>query len=121
MLIPYFHRYLEGARWDSQKGLLRDSFLKELHPVLPVMHLTAVEVEGLDMTGKYECPIFYTATRGGTFTFAAQLKTGTQTRIALSLLIIIHVDLQLTSMPISDEPNSKWVLAGVALLLSVEN
>ena len=71
-------RYLEGARLDTQKGLLRDSFLKELHPVLPVMHLTAVEVEGLDMTGKYECPIFYTATRGGTFTFAAQLKTGAQ-------------------------------------------
>jgi hypothetical protein len=40
------------------------------------MHLTAIEVEGLDMSGKYECPIFYTATRGGTFTFAAQLKTG---------------------------------------------
>ena len=120
MLIPYFHRYLEGARWDSQKGLLRDSFLKELHPLLPVMHLTAVEVEGLDMSGKYECPVFYTATRGGTFTFAAQLKTGTHTRIALSPLVL-HVDMHLISMPFSDESSSKWVLAGVALLLSVEN
>jgi len=69
-------RYLEGARWDMQKGLLRDSLLKELHPLLPVMQLMAVEVEALDMSGKYECPVFYTATRGGTFTFPAQLKTG---------------------------------------------
>jgi hypothetical protein len=72
-------RYLEGARWDIQKGLLRDSFLKELHPLMPVMHLSAVEVEALDLSGKYECPIFYTATRGGTFTFSAQLKTGAHT------------------------------------------
>ena len=90
-LTQLLDRYLEGARWDTQKGLLRDSFLKELHPILPVMHLTAVEVEGLDMTGKYECPIFYTATRGGTFTFAAQLKTGAERRNFLLFMCISYL------------------------------
>ncbi len=81
--------------------------------MLPVMHLSAVEVEALDMSGKYECPVFYTATRGGTFTFPAQLKTGTD--IDFAIFPFIYHDSFL------DEPSTKWVLAGVAILLSVEN
>jgi hypothetical protein len=85
------------------------------------MHLTAVEVEGLDMTGKYECPIFYTATRGGTFTFAAQLKTGVKKNDSSLFCICVWPCLNDSECPFSDESTTKWVLAGVALLLSVEN
>mmetsp|Transcript_13770 Transcript_13770/g.31948 ORF Transcript_13770/g.31948 Transcript_13770/m.31948 type:complete len:373 (+) Transcript_13770:1-1119(+) len=84
--------FLEGARWDTTAALLKDSFLKELYPSLPVMHVLAVPQEDKRTSGYYDCPVYYTQQRGGTFTFAAQLKT--------------------------DEKVSKWVLAGVALLMN---
>lgn len=92
----YIHGlYMEGARWDISKGKLQDSLLKELHPVMPVVHVIAIPIEEQRTTGFYECPVYYTSQRGPTFTFAAQLTT--------------------------DEENFKWVLAGVALLMSVED
>jgi len=93
----YIHGiYLEGARWEMKDKVLRDQVLKELHPLLPVIRaFSARESEKRDCSkgGFYECPMYLTSRRGGDFVFAGQLKT--------------------------DEPNHKWVLAGVAGLFSV--
>lgn len=36
----YIHGlYLEGARWDSNLGVLAESKLKELHPSMPVIYV----------------------------------------------------------------------------------
>jgi dynein heavy chain len=98
----YVHGFfLEGARWNSEEKCLADSFLKELHPTLPVMAVYSqaqpsfkerVAKEG----GYYECPAFVTSARGGTYVFTATMKMT------------------------EDENPAKWVLAGVALLMSEE-
>ena len=73
----YVHgMYLQGARWDTASGMLKDSFLKELLPPLPVMNIVAIPLSEKKTKGLYTCPVYYTGIRGSTFTFEAQLKTG---------------------------------------------
>ena len=70
---------------------------KELYPELPVMHITAIERKNQQKTGLYECPVYMTSSRGGTFVFTARLKME------------------------SEEFDDKiWILGGVALLLQPE-
>lgn len=67
--------------------------LKDLHPVLPVMHVTAIKLSERQLVGMYECPVYVTSMRGPTFVFAADLRME------------------------SDESDvNKWILAGMALL-----
>lgn len=84
--------FLEGARWNEEEGVLADQYLKQLHPPLPVMHVTAVTIESKATEGIYTCPVYITSIRGPTFVFAASLKT--------------------------KDPPKKWVLRGVATLLN---
>merc|ERR1711959_714297 len=83
---------MEGARWDTKKNLLADSFPKELHPAMPVILVRGVLYDKIDKTGIFECPVFITTKRGGTFTFVATLR--------------------------STAAVNKWVLAGVAIMMS---
>ena len=83
--------FLEGARWDSNAGILDDAIMKQLYPELPIVLIkaaTAGKDEGRDI---YACPVYMTQDRGPTFVFTAGLKT--------------------------KAPPLKWVLAGVALLM----
>jgi dynein heavy chain len=71
--------------------------LKDLHPELPVMLVTAVTRAEMASVGMYKCPVYVTTMRGGTYTFTAFLKME------------------------SEESDEKlWILAGVALLMSAE-
>jgi hypothetical protein len=82
-------------------GHLLDSRLKELLPALPVCYFKAVEVKAeweacevgyiKHTEDVYDCPIYGTTFRGPTYVVLATLKT---------------VD-----------PTSKWVLAGVAIIM----
>ena len=91
----YIHGFfLQGARWDMDAGQLKPQNLKELFPPMPVVHLLSIPVEEKVTEGFYECPVYITALRGGTYVFAATLRT--------------------------DEAMHKWVLAGVAILANVE-
>merc|ERR1711991_56715 len=83
--------YMEGARWDVGSGMIQESKLKELYPQMPVMYIKAVPVDKLDKKGVYECPIYRTRARGPTYVWTLNLKT--------------------------KEKPSKWVLAGVSMLL----
>jgi len=84
--------FMEGARWDTQTGMIADSRLKELTPALPVCFLRAIPVDKMDKKNSYECPVYKTRQRGPTYVWNFFLKT--------------------------KESPAKWVLAGVALLLS---
>eukprot|EP00744_Colponema_vietnamica_P005028 GILI01007415.1.p1 GENE.GILI01007415.1~~GILI01007415.1.p1 ORF type:complete len:137 (-),score=35.46 GILI01007415.1:43-393(-) len=91
----YIHGlFMEGARWDAEKNLLRDSHLKELFPPLPVVIVRAIRIEDKCTTDIYECPCYVTSMRGPTFVFTATLKT--------------------------KDPAHKWILGGVALLMSLD-
>jgi len=85
--------YMDGARWDVNSGVIEDANMKELYPKLPVMLVKAVPVEKADSRDQYACPVYKTQFRGPTYVFTAGLKT--------------------------KKPPSKWVMAGVSLLMSV--
>jgi len=94
----YVHGYyLEGAGWElgrgGDQGYLTEMQLKELHPILPVVHVVSVQTKDVIKTAVYQCPVYVTTMRGGTFVFTAGLKME------------------------SDETDANlWILAGVALV-----
>jgi dynein heavy chain len=91
----YIHGlYMEGARWDLNGGAIADSLMKELTPTMPVIYVKAITVDKKESKGYYECPLYRTRQRGPTYVWTFNLKT-------------------------KDAP-TKWILAGVALLLSPE-
>ncbi|XP_039595259.1 dynein heavy chain 9, axonemal [Polypterus senegalus] len=85
--------FMEGARWDTQTGIIADARLKELTPAMPVIFIKAIPVDKQETRSVYPCPVYKTCQRGPTYVWTFNLKT-------------------------KDNP-SKWVLAGVALLLQV--
>lgn len=98
----YIHGFfLEGAGWElgrgAEQGYLTDMVLKDLHPVLPVMHITAVDFKVLAHVARYRCPAYQTSLRGGHFVFECLL-----------------------AMESEETEEATWVLAGVALLMAPE-
>ncbi|XP_038521538.1 dynein heavy chain 9, axonemal [Canis lupus familiaris] len=88
----YIHGlFMEGACWDIQAGIITDAKLKDLTPPMPVMFIKAIPADKQDHRSVYPCPVYKTCQRGPTYVWTFNLKT--------------------------KEKPSKWVLAGVALLL----
>uniref|UniRef100_A0A8C5QHE5 Dynein axonemal heavy chain 11 n=1 Tax=Leptobrachium leishanense TaxID=445787 RepID=A0A8C5QHE5_9ANUR len=85
--------FMEGARWDVQSGVIAEARLKDLTPLMPVIYARALPVDKQELKNVYECPVYKTKVRGPTYVWTFNLKT--------------------------KEKPAKWVLAGVALLLSV--
>ncbi|XP_065503599.1 dynein axonemal heavy chain 9 [Caloenas nicobarica] len=83
--------FMEGARWDAQAGIIAEARLKELTPAMPVIFIKAIPADKQDICRMYRCPVYKTCHRGPTYVWTFNLKTR--------------------------ENPSKWVLAGVALLL----
>ncbi|KAJ3391292.1 hypothetical protein HDU84_006208 [Entophlyctis sp. JEL0112] len=91
----YIHGlFMEGARWDTNTGLIQESHLKDLTPAMPVIYIKAIPVDKRETKGIYECPVYRTRQRGPTFVWTFNLKT--------------------------KERPQKWVLGGVALLASID-
>ena len=89
---------LEGAKWDWQSGQIEDARPKEMFSVMPVCMCKAVFIPTKKRKNNnlYQCPVYTTEDRGGTFIFTAQLNTS------------------------SKNPPRKWILGGVAIILDVE-
>jgi dynein heavy chain len=112
--------FMQGARWMTVEeasaanqtrltsgvkcaGVIVDSHAKDLLPPMPVLYVKAVSVEaeweptsiGYLRPNMYNCPCYYTSFRGPTYVFLATLDT--------------------------EEPATKWINAGVALLLSSDD
>lgn len=85
--------FMEGARWDVASGMIAESKLKELFPQMPVIYVKALIEDKHDLINLYECPIYKTRMRGPTYVWTFNLRTR--------------------------EKPAKWIVAGVALLLSV--
>ncbi|NWY63743.1 DYH9 protein, partial [Erithacus rubecula] len=85
--------FMEGARWDLQAGTITDARLQELTPAMPVLFIKAIPGDKQDSRALYPCPLYRTRQRGPTYVWTLNLKT--------------------------KENPSKWVLAGVALLLQI--
>jgi dynein heavy chain len=90
----YIHgMFMEGARWDIATGVIEDSFMKELYPVMPVVNLRAQLIDKADARDQFMCPIYKTQMRNNDFVVSVGLRT--------------------------KQPASKWIMAGVALLMDV--
>uniref|UniRef100_A0A1A8IU56 Dynein, axonemal, heavy chain 11 n=1 Tax=Nothobranchius kuhntae TaxID=321403 RepID=A0A1A8IU56_NOTKU len=90
----YIHGlFMEGARWDVQSAVIAEAVLRDLTPAMPVLYVRAVPAEEQELKNTYKCPVYRTKQRGSTYVSAFHLRT--------------------------KQPPAKWVLAGVALLLSV--
>lgn len=74
-------------------GYLAEAKLKELTAPVPVIFVKAIPADRQETKNVYECPLYRTRERGPTYVWTFNLK--------------------------SKEQRSKWILAGVALLLSV--
>jgi dynein heavy chain, axonemal len=88
--------FVQGARWDVNNGCIEESLPKKLFSKVPVVFCRALQLqpEGKEDKTFYQCPVYKTELRGATYVFTAQLKTRS--------------------------PPDKWVLAGVAVILDVE-
>jgi dynein heavy chain len=91
--------YLEGARWDSKKKCLGESYPKELYTEMNVIWLLPKANRKKPTSGIYDCPVYKTLTRAGTLS-----TTGHSTNYVLSIELN------------SDLPQSHWVKRGVALI-----
>lgn len=88
--------YMEGAGWEDGKGedegYINESKMKELHPQMPICNIFAVHIDEMDWNCMYHCPVFSTSLRGATFIFQANVRMD------------------------PDEKESRWILAGAAML-----
>lgn len=73
--------------------MMTDARLKDLTPAMPVIFIKAIPADKQDPRSMYPCPVYKTRQRGPTYVWTFNLKT--------------------------KENPSKWVLAGVALLLQI--
>jgi len=88
---------LEGARWDREDGVLKESNPNELHPAIPVIQVCPVTADKYNTAGYYLCPVYQNMQRANVYSAMVSvftLKTA--------------------------ERDSKWTLASVALLLQDE-
>jgi len=86
--------FVEGARWDLSAGMLDEAILKQIYCPLPVMLVKASTQDKGEGRDIYMCPVYKTLQRGPTYVFVAGLRT--------------------------KAPPSKWIMAGVAMLMDVE-
>eukprot|EP00698_Gefionella_okellyi_P011840 TRINITY_DN3147_c1_g1_i1.p1 TRINITY_DN3147_c1_g1~~TRINITY_DN3147_c1_g1_i1.p1 ORF type:complete len:4456 (-),score=1211.74 TRINITY_DN3147_c1_g1_i1:43-11907(-) len=84
--------FLEGARWDSQSSELKEAKMKELFAPMPLLYVRAGMRDQPTDVGVYNCPMYRTPQRGQTYVWTFQLRT--------------------------HESEMKWILAGVALLMT---
>jgi len=59
--------YVEGARWDVAEFRLAESRPKELYTDMPVVWLQPAANRKPPTKGIYECPVYKTLTRAGTY------------------------------------------------------
>jgi dynein heavy chain len=96
--------FLEGARWDSDSGVLAESSPKVLYTKMPIIWLLPVPNRVKPTKNIYECPVYKTLTRAGTLS-----TTGHSTNYVLTI-----------DLP-SDKPQSHWIKRGVALICSLKS
>ncbi|XP_066527086.1 dynein axonemal heavy chain 1 [Hoplias malabaricus] len=100
----YIHGlFLEGARWDTDAGLLTESRPKELYTEMAVIWMVPVPNRKPPQSGVYICPIYKTLTRAGTLS-----TTGHSTNY------VIAVELP------TDQSQRHWIKQGVALICALD-
>lgn len=92
--------FMEGANWElngNEEGYLVEQQPKELHPSLPIVHVTAIQRKFEKTVAVYQCPCYVTTARGPTYVFTAGLQLESE-----------------------EQDVKKWILSGTALILQLD-
>ena len=98
--------FLEGCRWDTDAGELKDSLPKVLTQAMPAIHMIPAKLTDIDEDAHvYNCPVYKTSERRGMLS-----TTGHSTNFVM-----------LTRLPMAAEHTAKtWIKAGVAMLTQLD-
>ncbi|XP_014674130.1 PREDICTED: dynein heavy chain 1, axonemal-like [Priapulus caudatus] len=95
--------FIEGAKWDSDRGMLAEARPKELYTDMPLLWFYPEVNRTQPSTGFYLCPLYKTLQRAGTLS-----TTGHSTNYVLAIEIP------------SDKPQQHWIKRGVAMLCALK-
>ncbi|XP_057312411.1 dynein axonemal heavy chain 12-like isoform X2 [Hydractinia symbiolongicarpus] len=96
--------FLEGARWNRERGTLDESYSKILHDQMPIIWVKPGKTSEFKQRKVYSCPVYKTSERKGTLS-----TTGHSTNYVMPVILDTEAD------------QRHWVKRGVALLCQLDD